>query len=73
MLIVIGLNQQVGPTTEELILGKGGANDPLPKIEYKKGPMIGKGAFGRVFECLNVKNGELLAVKTYKVSSNIEN
>ena len=36
-------------------------------FQYKKGPLIGKGCYGDVFECLNLSSGELLAVKSVKV------
>jgi len=41
----------------------------LPKrlYQYKKGPLIGKGTYGEVYECLNLNTGELLAVKSFKV------
>ena len=36
-------------------------------VQYKKGPLIGKGTYGEVYECLNLNTGELLAVKSFKV------
>lgn len=36
-------------------------------FQYKKGPLIGKGTYGEVYECLNLNTGELLAVKSFKV------
>jgi serine/threonine protein kinase len=41
-------------------------------FSYKKGQLLGKGAFGEVFECLNLNTGELLAVKTVKISGKWE-
>ena len=38
---------------------------------YKKGPLIGKGSNGEVYECLNLETGELVAVKEIKVEQNI--
>ena len=37
-------------------------------IPYKKGEMIGLGSCGKVYRCLNLNNGDLLAVKTVKIS-----
>ncbi len=37
-------------------------------FQYKKGPLIGKGTYGDVYECLNLNSGELLAVKSFKVT-----
>lgn len=34
---------------------------------YKKGPLIGKGSSGEVYECLNLNTGELVAVKELRV------
>jgi len=34
---------------------------------YKKGPLIGKGSSGEVYECLNLNTGELVAIKEIKV------
>lgn len=39
--------------------------------QYKKGPSIGKGCYGEVYECLNLSSGELHAAKSVKVSSSI--
>lgn len=36
-------------------------------FQYKKGPLIGKGTYGDVYECLNLNSGELLAVKSFKI------
>jgi len=33
------------------------------EVVWQKGPMLGKGAFGTVFEAVDVRTGELLAVK----------
>jgi hypothetical protein len=33
------------------------------KIVYRKGALIGQGAFGKVFEAMNLSTGELIAVK----------
>ena len=40
---------------------RNGSRDP--SIRWRKGEMIGQGAFGTVFLGLNTDNGELMAVK----------
>lgn len=37
--------------------------DPAPMIRWRKGELIGCGAFGRVYMGMNLDSGELLAVK----------
>jgi len=39
---------------------------------YKKGPLIGKGSSGEVYECLNLNTGELVAIKEIKLYGEIE-
>jgi len=39
---------------------------------YKKGPLIGKGTSGEVYECLNLNTGELVAIKEIKLYGEIE-
>lgn len=36
-------------------------------FQYKKGPAVGRGSYGEVYECLHMNSGELLAVKSIKV------
>lgn len=36
-------------------------------FQYKKGPLIGKGSYGEVNECLNLSSGEIIAAKSVKV------
>lgn len=36
-------------------------------FQYKKGPLIGKGSYGEVNECLNLSSGEIIASKSVKV------
>ncbi len=38
-------------------------------IEWKRGDLIGKGSFGKVFMGMNVKNGELLAIKQVNLNT----
>ena len=38
-------------------------------ISYKKGDLIGEGSCGKVYRCLNLSSGDLLAVKTIKLSN----
>lgn len=37
-------------------------------LAYQKGQKLGTGAFGEVYQCLNLKTGELMAVKAIKVT-----
>jgi mitogen-activated protein kinase kinase kinase len=41
-------------------------------IRWKLGDMIGEGAFAKVFECINVETGELMAAKQFKSSQDPE-
>jgi serine/threonine protein kinase len=34
---------------------------------FEKGPLIGKGSCGEVYECLNLRTGERVAVKEIRV------
>lgn len=45
-----------------------GAPVDTPSIHYKVGNLIGEGAYGKVFECLNIESGEILAVKHVDLS-----
>lgn len=36
-------------------------------IKWRRGDLIGEGAYAKVYQCLNLKNGELLAVKHFVV------
>ncbi len=38
-------------------------------IEWKKGELIGKGSFGKVYMGMNIKTGELLAVKQVRLNT----
>ncbi|KAK9937411.1 hypothetical protein M0R45_014205 [Rubus argutus] len=39
------------------------AKDEAPSIQWRKGDLIGSGAFGRVYMGMNTESGELIAVK----------
>ncbi|GMH20008.1 hypothetical protein Nepgr_021849 [Nepenthes gracilis] len=52
-------NDSMIPTTEE---------DPSP-IRWRKGELIGCGAFGRVYMGMNLDSGELLAVKQVSIAA----
>lgn len=36
-------------------------------IKWKRGDLIGEGAYAKVYQCLNIETGELLAVKHFTV------
>jgi len=38
------------------------------KLLWKRGQLIGQGAYGKVYECLNLENGQLHAVKHVKLA-----
>ncbi|GAV63166.1 Pkinase domain-containing protein [Cephalotus follicularis] len=44
--------------------------NPLPPIRWRKGELIGSGAFGRVYMGMNLDSGELLAVKQVLIVEN---
>ncbi|XP_056695963.1 mitogen-activated protein kinase kinase kinase NPK1 isoform X2 [Spinacia oleracea] len=43
--------------------------DEAPPIRWRKGGLIGSGAFGRVYMGMNIDTGELLAVKQVSIAS----
>ncbi|KAK6243112.1 hypothetical protein QUC31_009521 [Theobroma cacao] len=43
---------------------------PPPAIRWRKGELIGSGAFGRVYMGMNLDSGELLAVKEVLIAAN---
>jgi serine/threonine protein kinase len=53
-------------------VSKVGQAAPLGKIEWKKGELIGKGSFGKVYMAMNSATGELIAVKQVKLSTSEE-
>jgi hypothetical protein len=36
-------------------------------VNWRKGELIGEGAFAKVYQCINMKTGELMAVKSFTV------
>lgn len=36
-------------------------------VKWKRGQLIGEGAFAKVYQCLNVETGELIAAKHFEV------
>lgn len=44
--------------------------DEAPSIRWRKGELIGCGAFGRVYMGMNLDSGELLAVKQVSIAAN---
>ncbi|KAL3505884.1 hypothetical protein ACH5RR_031266 [Cinchona calisaya] len=44
--------------------------DDKPPIRWRKGELIGCGAFGRVYMGMNIDSGELLAVKEVSIAAN---
>ncbi|GAB2266545.1 Mitogen-activated protein kinase kinase kinase npk1 [Dionaea muscipula] len=44
--------------------------DDAPPIRWRKGDLIGCGAFGRVYMGMNLDSGELLAVKQVSIATN---
>lgn len=39
----------------------------IPVIKWKKGEFIGEGEYSKVFQCMNIETGELVAVKQFYV------
>ncbi|CAN6724663.1 unnamed protein product [Malus baccata var. baccata] len=46
------------------------AKENAPPIRWRKGELIGCGAFGRVYMGMNLDSGELLAVKQVLIAAN---
>jgi len=38
------------------------------KIKWRRGELIGEGAYARVYQAINVETGELVAIKHFKIS-----
>lgn len=36
-------------------------------IKWRRGEIIGEGAYAKVYQCINLNNGELMAVKSFYV------
>lgn len=47
--------------------------DESDKIQYYKGEVIGKGAYGQVYQVLDIFTGQLLAVKSIKFNNDPNN
>ncbi|KAL3507962.1 hypothetical protein ACH5RR_033344 [Cinchona calisaya] len=45
-------------------------DDNVPPIRWRKGELIGCGAFGRVYMGMNIDSGELIAVKEVSIAAN---
>ena len=41
-------------------------------IKWKRGELLGEGAYAKVFQCMNTETGELLAVKHFSLGKNIQ-
>ena len=39
------------------------------QVKWKRGEVIGEGAYAKVFQCMNTETGELLAAKHFTVRS----
>ncbi|XVF41937.1 hypothetical protein PTKIN_Ptkin01aG0320800 [Pterospermum kingtungense] len=55
---------------ESRVLSKPSSPSPPPPIRWRKGELIGSGAFGRVYMGMNLDSGELLAVKEVLIAAN---
>lgn len=49
--------------------GPGAAVRAAATFSYKVGDMVGRGAFGKVFQAMNLENGELMAVKCVELNN----
>ncbi|XP_073156881.1 mitogen-activated protein kinase kinase kinase NPK1-like [Henckelia pumila] len=62
------LNEK-GKKCEGLVVKKKDVEQP-PQIRWRKGELIGCGAFGRVYMGMNIASGELLAIKEVAIGTN---
>ena len=53
------------------VINENDFNDIEP-IKYTKGELIGSGAYGKVYQALDLTNGNLLAIKTIELPLNPE-
>ncbi|OMJ88830.1 hypothetical protein SteCoe_9129 [Stentor coeruleus] len=44
---------------------------PVRIISWQRGDLIGEGVYGKVYQAMNMNTGELVAVKSYKLSQDI--
>ena len=42
------------------------------QIKWKRGELIGEGAYAKVFQCMNTETGELLAVKHFALGEDVQ-
>jgi serine/threonine protein kinase len=61
------LIQKPSPTANNSRPATDKASDSV-SVHYRLGNLIGEGAYGKVYECLNVETGEILAVKHVELS-----
>ncbi|TVU05834.1 hypothetical protein EJB05_49018, partial [Eragrostis curvula] len=54
---------------EDIGIGGGGGEENPPPIRWRKGDLIGSGAFGQVYLGMNLDSGELIAVKQVLIGS----
>ncbi|XP_073046277.1 LOW QUALITY PROTEIN: mitogen-activated protein kinase kinase kinase NPK1-like [Primulina eburnea] len=61
--------KEKGKRCEDSVVKKKDVEQP-PQIRWRKGELIGCGAFGRVYMGMNIASGELLAVKEFAIGNN---
>ncbi|KAK6930006.1 Protein kinase domain, partial [Dillenia turbinata] len=66
----VGLFSSKHPPSSPAALPPIPAKDNAPPIRWRKGELIGCGAFGRVYMGMNLDSGELLAVKQVLIAAN---
>jgi hypothetical protein len=62
-------NCTTGESKTNLIISSNGKAVRQCDIEWKRGELLGKGSFGKVFMAMNTKTGGLLAVKQIKLNT----
>jgi serine/threonine protein kinase len=58
-----GIANKIGSAIRKSRIGLKSPPPPPPPIRWRKGELIGSGAFGRVYMGMNLDSGELIAVK----------